>query len=124
MKPQLRILVVDDHPINRFLCKEIFQELGCVVETADNGELALASAAARTFDLICLERHMPGLSGDDVATRLPADQFVVAWTADQADLPARFNGVLAKPVTALSAAVTLAWARLAAPGAMARAQAV
>jgi hypothetical protein len=46
---------------------------------------------------------MPGLSGDEVAARLPADQFVLAWSTDDSDLPGRFNGVLCKPVTLAAA---------------------
>jgi CheY-like chemotaxis protein len=71
-----------------------------VVSTANDGFQALAAASVGAFDLICLDRHMPGVSGDDVVSGLPHDQFVLAWSTDPLNLPRRFNGVLPKPVTA------------------------
>jgi hypothetical protein len=54
---------------------------------------------------------MPGLTGDEVAAQLPQDQCVFAWSTDLTDLPARFNGVLAKPLTADSAMKAMSVAR-------------
>lgn len=105
MSIDLRVLVVDDHPINRLVLTEIFTHLGCDVCVAEDGAQALGLSSADRFDLICLDRHMPGLSGDEVAARLGADEFVLAWSTDTTDLPDRFNGVLSKPVT-LAAAQT------------------
>jgi CheY-like chemotaxis protein len=110
---ELRVLVVDDHPINRLVLTEILTHLGCTVSVAENGAQALSISTVDHFDLICLDRHMPGLSGDEVAARLSDDQFVLAWSTDPSDLPQRFNGALAKPVSlaAAQAAMTraLAW---------------
>jgi CheY-like chemotaxis protein len=118
MPNPVRVLVADDHPINRLVFRAIFGHLGCGVHEVDNGEAALIAAALEDFDLICLDRHMPGLTGDEVAAQLPKDRFVVAWSTDLSDLPARFNHILAKPLTAESAgralALALAW-RNAAP---------
>jgi len=95
----LRILVVDDHPVNRLVLTEIFTQLGCTVSAVEDGARALSASKVDAFDLICLDRHMPGLSGDEVVASLPAEQFVLAWSTDLSDLPPRFNGTLAKPVT-------------------------
>jgi CheY-like chemotaxis protein len=99
MPSGLKVLIVDDHPINRLVLTQIFEHLDCRVTTASDGAAALAAVSEGAFDLICLDRHMPGLSGDEVAQRLPADSFVVVWTTDTVDLPSRYNGVLAKPVS-------------------------
>ncbi|HEY0435440.1 MAG TPA: response regulator [Phenylobacterium sp.] len=107
MQSGLRVLVVDDHPINRLVMTELFTQLGCAVTEAEDGEQALSMSSAETFDLICLDRHMPGLSGDEVLSRLPDEQFVMAWSTDLCDLPERFNGVLAKPITLASAQAAL-----------------
>lgn len=104
MPVELRVLVVDDHPVNRLVLTEFFNHLGCVVSTAEDGAQALSASSVEHFDLICLDRHMPGMSGDEVVARLAAEQFVVAWSSDLTDLPGRFNGILAKPVTMASAA--------------------
>lgn len=108
MSSGLRVLVVDDHALNRRVLAEIFTHLGCAVATAQDGLEALAASSVERFDLICLDRHMPGLSGDDVVYCLPSDQFVLAWSTDLVDLPNRFNGTLAKPVTIAAAASAIA----------------
>ena len=78
MTADLRVLVVDDHPVNRLVLRELLSHLGCVVSAVEDGAQALSASSADHFDLVCLDRHMPGLSGDEVAERLPADQFVLA----------------------------------------------
>ena len=100
------VLVVDDHPINRLVLTQIFEHLGWRVTTANDGPdaLAVVAAAARPFDLICLDRHMPGMSGDDLLDQLPGDSYVVVWSTDTLDLPSRYNGVLPKPVSIAAAA--------------------
>jgi CheY-like chemotaxis protein len=105
-----RVLVVDDHPINRLVMTEVFTQLGCVVSTAEDGLQALSAANVDHFDLICLDRHMPVMSGDETVSRLAADQFVLAWSTDTSDLPARFNGALCKPVTMSAVQIALAQA--------------
>lgn len=117
MNSGLRVLVVDDQRANRLVLAEIFTHLGCVVSTAEDGFQALAAASVDRFDLICLDRHMPGLSGDDVLSGLPHDQFVLAWSADPTDLPRRYDGALPKPVTMAAAqgALDQAIARRTAP---------
>jgi CheY-like chemotaxis protein len=104
----LRVLVVDDHPINRLVMTEVFTHLGCAVSVAENGAQALSATNAAHFDLICLDRHMPGMSGDEAVSHLAADQFVLAWSTDTSNLPARFNGVLCNPVTVAAVQVALA----------------
>ena len=110
MAEALRVLIADDHPINRLVFRELFEYLGCDVHAVEDGEQAIVAAAAADFDLVCLDRHMPGFTGDEVAALLPKDQFVVVWSTELTDLPARFNAVLAKPLTAQSAAKALSLA--------------
>ena len=113
MSARLRVLVIDDHPVNRLVMSELLSHLGCVVVLAEDGAEALSILGRDRFDLICLDRHMPGLSGDEIAERLPGEQFVLAWSTDDSDLPRRYNGMLPKPVTlpALQAALERARAR-------------
>ncbi|MGA0603908.1 response regulator [Caulobacter sp. KR2-114] len=98
----LRVLVADDHPVNRLILSELFTQLGCQVWAVADGGDALKVAQNQVFDLICLDRHMPGLSGDEVAARLRPDHHVLAWTTDLRALPSWFDGVLPKPVTLAS----------------------
>ena len=99
-----RVLVVDDHAMNRLIGKEIFQYLGCAVETAESGAAALDILKTRVFDLVCLDRRMPGLGGDEVLGLLPDEQFVLAWSTETSDLPGRFDGSLSKPISIAAAA--------------------
>jgi CheY-like chemotaxis protein len=104
----LRVLVVDDHPINRLVMTEVLTQFGCVVSTAEDGAQALSAADVGRFDLICLDRQMPVMSGDEAVSHLAADQFVLAWSTDTSNLPARFNGALCKPVTMSAVQIALA----------------
>jgi CheY-like chemotaxis protein len=111
MTQDLRILVVDDRQVNRLVLSEIFTQLGGCVSVAEDGAQALAMAEVDHYDLICLDRQMPGLHGDQVAERLAAEQFVLAWASDLSGLPSRFNGVLPKPISIAAARVAMDRAR-------------
>jgi CheY-like chemotaxis protein len=111
MSDPIHVLVVDDHPVNRVVLAQVFGGLGCEVSLASDGDEALAMATIEPFELVCLDRHMPGLSGDEVAARLAPERFVVAFSTDLKDLPLRFNDVLCKPVTCAGAARVVEAAR-------------
>jgi len=76
----------------------------CEVETAYSGEEALSIIDDSPVDIVLLDRHMPGLSGDDVLEELVERGFygrIVMVTAvdpgfDVLDLP--FDDYLCKPV--------------------------
>ncbi|MFZ0268328.1 MASE1 domain-containing protein [Caulobacter sp.] len=58
-----RILVVDDHAMNREIGVAMLTQAGCEVETADNGQQAVAMAARGGFDIILMDIHMPEMDG-------------------------------------------------------------
>ncbi len=93
---RLRVLVADDHEVHRTLLGQAFRALGCVVTTVCDGAAALA--AKGPFDLICLDRHMPGPDGDEVARRLRGQAILVACTSDPSRLDEAFDLCLPKPV--------------------------
>ena len=62
-----RILVVDDEPIVREVVADMLADLGCVVQTAENGESALAKLDHVAPDLLLLDFAMPGMNGAEVA---------------------------------------------------------
>ncbi len=112
----LRLLVIDEDSASRIACAEVFGELGCHVKTVGSGREALATLDGERFDLICLNPHLADGSSATVLARLEPGQFVVGLTADRANPPARFNGVIANPVTRGSAVITLLLARIAMAG--------
>jgi len=67
-----RFLVVDDHPINRLLARQILQrhwKNSAVVE-ADNGINALTELKAHRFDLVLMDMVMPEMDGIEATQRL------------------------------------------------------
>jgi adenylate cyclase len=65
-----RLLVVDDNDLNRDMLSRRLGTRGFVVETAEDGERALARLEERDYDLVLLDVMMPGLSGIDVLRRV------------------------------------------------------
>ncbi|MEY2880040.1 MAG: hypothetical protein RLZZ15_2420, partial [Verrucomicrobiota bacterium] len=87
----LRVLLVDDNPVNQRLMEKTLARLGCAWRTAENGRVALATLAADpAFDLLLLDLHMPVLDGHGVIEHLrsgaagPRHQkiWIAALTAD------------------------------------------
>ena len=58
-----RVLLVDDHPMNRELGKALLTLAGCEVVTADDGRQALDAVQSGDFDLVLMDVHMPGMDG-------------------------------------------------------------
>ena len=87
--PAARILLVDDHPMNRELGEALLTLAGCVVQTAEDGAQAVEAARRGAFDLVLMDVHMPGMDGL-AATRairaLPAPAGVVPIVALSADV--------------------------------------
>lgn len=67
----IRVLVVDDEPINRQVLKNHLTLIGCdVVEAANGGEAIRLVRDSGPFDLMLLDIMMPGMSGYDVCSVL------------------------------------------------------
>nr|WP_315053346.1 ATP-binding protein [uncultured Brevundimonas sp.] len=84
----LRVLVVDDHDINRRAVQLILQPLGCDIAAAADGMAALKRCENSLFDVIFMDVRMPELDGRETTRRLRsgggpnASTPVVAVTAD------------------------------------------
>ncbi len=72
-----RILVVDDEPRNLDMLQEFLSLHGFWVDTADDGEAALARVAQHPPDLILLDVVMPRMDGFEVCRHLKADMSTV-----------------------------------------------
>lgn len=108
----MRILVVDDMPINIKVAKAHLKQLGETnVETASNGVEALAKLrdpSSAPFDLVLTDLWMPQMDGAALAKEIRSDAAlrtlrVVAVTADveqsAAGAQSGFDEVILKPVT-------------------------
>ena len=70
---ELRVLVVDDHPIWRHSVAAGLEEAGCTVAgTAGDGAQALRVAAATRPGVVLLDLNLPDMSGAEVTRRLLA----------------------------------------------------
>ena len=109
-----KLLLVEDNDLNREIALEILKEAGFVVDTAEDGAVAvqkIKQAAPGQYDLILMDIQMPNLDGYE-ATRqiraLPdaekASIPIFAMTANafeedrQNALAAGMNGHIAKPL--------------------------
>ena len=109
-----KLLLVEDNELNREIALEILKEAGFVVDTAEDGAVAvqkIKQAAPGQYDLILMDIQMPNLDGYE-ATRqiraLPdaekANIPIFAMTANafeedrQNALAAGMNGHIAKPL--------------------------
>ncbi|MEO0544950.1 MAG: ATP-binding protein [Pseudomonadota bacterium] len=91
----LRILSVDDNPINRQVIADTFAALGTRTDLAEDGLDAVELARAREYDVIFMDCSMPGMDGyqatkliRDLPTGLGANSAkarIVALTANAAD---------------------------------------
>jgi signal transduction histidine kinase/CheY-like chemotaxis protein len=64
--PQLegvRILLVEDNPINQNVARGILEQANAVVAVADNGQLALELLRANDYDLVLMDVQMPVMDG-------------------------------------------------------------
>ena len=66
----LRVLVVDDHPVNRLLLAQQLEHLGHTVAMATDGGEALQMWRPGEFDLVITDCNMPVLSGYSLARRI------------------------------------------------------
>ncbi|MDH3857701.1 MAG: response regulator, partial [Gammaproteobacteria bacterium] len=106
---QLRILVVDDVPVNLIVVERMLDSIGYQVETATNGLEALEAVKTKHFDLIFMDIQMPEMDGYEATLRIreldPETGCIpiVAITANTQDgdrvacIEAGMNDYIAKP---------------------------
>jgi CheY-like chemotaxis protein len=109
-----RVLVVEDTEINRELLRILLEKLGCRVDEAVNGAVALAALETSAYDLVLMDCMMPVLDGYEACRQLRQREHatgaprmaVVALTASAIDgdrercLAAGMDDYLSKPFTA------------------------
>ena len=66
----MRVLVVEDHPKLALTVATGLRHAGMAVDVAFDGRDALDQVAEADYDVVVLDRDLPGVSGDEVCRRL------------------------------------------------------
>jgi len=117
----LRVLVVEDNPVNQQVARAMLEKLGCEVEVLEDGALAVARAERGGIDLVLMDGEMPGMDGSEATRRIRAREIeknlprlpIVAMTAHNGEaevagfLAAGMDDCLAKPVSLASMAARI-----------------
>ncbi|MEQ1671694.1 MAG: response regulator, partial [Hyphomicrobium sp.] len=105
----LDILLVDDNSTNRLIGRRLLEAAGHSVTTANNGQQAVAAAAAKQFDVILMDISMPEMDGREATgmiRKMPAPYSkvrIIALTANavigdrEAFIAAGMDDYLSKP---------------------------
>ena len=108
--PPLAVLVAEDNRVNQLVVRRMLEKLGVHATFVEDGEQAVESVTRTSFDLVLMDRHMPGVDGLEATRRirrLPTERAqtpVVALTASvMADdrtecLEAGMNAFIPKPI--------------------------
>ncbi|WP_082341432.1 transporter substrate-binding domain-containing protein [Pseudomonas sp. P1.31] len=110
---RLRVLVVDDYPVNRMLLSQQLEYLGHRVEEAVDGVHGLQVWGRKQFDVVITDCHMPRMTGYELASAIREDEkdrnvkacLLLGFTANalpeerQRCLAAGMDGCLFKPIT-------------------------
>jgi len=83
----INVLLVDDNKINLRLAEIILSKNNTNITTAYSGEQALDYAQSKTFDIIFMDLHMPGIDGYETSekihqTKKNAETIIIALTAN------------------------------------------
>jgi DNA-binding response OmpR family regulator len=92
-----KVLVVDDEPPIRLLCRVNLEAEGMEVLEAADGEEGLATARAEKPDVVLLDVMMPGMDGWQVAEQLfesdETNQIPLVFLTARAELRDRARGL-------------------------------
>jgi signal transduction histidine kinase/DNA-binding response OmpR family regulator len=115
----LRILVVEDMPVNQKVAKGMLRSLGHVVDIAEDGEVAVAKMKTRAYDLIFMDMQMPRMNGIEATAAIRALESgrsvpIIAMTANVFEtdrdtcIAAGMNDFIGKPINVPDLAAAIA----------------
>jgi DNA-binding response OmpR family regulator len=72
--PRQKVLLVDDDPAIRMICRDVLESQGYLVREAADGEAASGEARRFKPDLVLVDVMMPGMDGFSLAQKLRGDR--------------------------------------------------
>lgn len=104
-----RVLLVEDHPINREIAVALLTQAGIEVSTAENGREGVEAVRRQHWDLVLMDMLMPEMDGVEATREIRNDERyaalpILAMTANvmteevQRCLAAGMNDHIAKPI--------------------------
>jgi signal transduction histidine kinase/CheY-like chemotaxis protein len=108
----VHLLLADDSEDNRFLIEAYLKNTRCLLDFAENGEIALGKMKSNHYDLVLMDAHMPVLDGHEATAAMREWERIrnspplpiLALTADAykeamgRSAAAGFNAHLTKPI--------------------------
>ena len=104
----IKVLVVEDIPLNQLLMRTLLDDYGFECQIASNGKIAIAKLKEKTFDIILMDLQMPEMNGfeatDYIRNKMKLSIPIIALTADVTTVDLAkckavgMNDYIAKPV--------------------------
>ena len=104
----LRVLVVEDIPLNQLLMKTLLDDFGFERDIAGNGKIAIEKLRENTYDIILMDLQMPEMNGFEateyIRSQMNSKIPIIALTADVTTVDLAkckavgMNDYIAKPV--------------------------
>jgi len=106
----VRVLLVEDNPINQEVARAMLMAAGALVEVAGDGAQAIAALANAEFDAVLMDVQMPVMDGLEATRRLRGDPRhahlpIIAMTANaladdrEVCLAAGMTDYITKPIS-------------------------
>ncbi len=104
----IKVLVVEDIPLNQLLMKTLLDDFGFDRDIASNGKIAIEKLQAKSYDIILMDLQMPEMNGFEateyIRSTLHSKIPIIALTADVTTVDLAkcrsvgMNDYIAKPV--------------------------
>jgi signal transduction histidine kinase/ActR/RegA family two-component response regulator len=103
----LRVLLVEDNPVNQKVFTGLFENLGLTCDVAENGVEAIELYRPSAYDLVLMDLHMPIMDGMECTRKLREKDLtltIIGLTADSYETHRRefrdcgLSGFLPKPL--------------------------